>query len=1354
MSNSLPTLAAFVPPGITHSIFQAQAPAPPTAAKTEPFPAAVLFADVSGFTPLTEALAQKGAEGPEELTRLLNGYFSRMIALIEAEGGEVVKFSGDAVTVIFPARDETLAVATRRAAQAARAMQAAMAEFTTLKTSAGLIALGMKIGIGAGQILAAQVGGLNSRWEYVIAGDPLRQVAEAEHQAQQGDVILSQEAEALIAPQPVEPRPLTQPDWSQVQDSQAVEAALRCFVPGTVTARLEEALMDWLAELRPMSVLFIGINGLDYQQPDAIERLHNFLGWAQGVMQRYEGSINKVAVDDKGTIMIALFGAPPFAHEDDPERALRCAMDLQKVAYTQDLTLAIGVTTGRVFAGPVGSETRREYTVMGDTVNLSARLMVEAGPGQIRCDFETYRSAQARLAFDILPPVRVKGKAGMIRIYRPTGEATQETRAGKSGALIGRGAELAKLAAALDDIQARHDQTRCIVIEGEAGIGKSRLIAELVQLMRERGVAGLLGMGRSIEQQTPYRAWRDIFSSYFGIDEIEDLAERQRLVTDQVADVLSEQVERLPLLNDVLNLSLPENDLTASLDSHLRHESLVSFLLALLRAWAAERPLVLVLEDAHWLDSLSWDLTLQVIRALAAARVSLLLIVAMRPLEGEAMRVEPITLSGMDETEHVPLGPLTPDETVALAAARLDLADDGLPEAIAGLVRSRADGNPFFAEELIYALRDGGLISVERDGDRNLCLVLGDLTKAAQALPETIEGIILSRIDRLPAEEQLALKVAAVIGRTFAFPTLQDVLGDHMEMSERLLRGYLDDLAYLDLTPIEAPEPELTYIFKHIITQEVAYETLLFAQRRQLHRTVGQWYEGRYGRAGSKSGDQETSLAPYYPLLVYHWRRAEDREQERHYARLAGHWAAAQFANSEAASYFSRALELTPDTELEENNDLLLAREAVNDLRGEREAQAEDLVALVLLGEAIQDDRRGAEVSLRQANYLEVTSDYPEALVAAQRAVAQARLANNAKSEAEGYIIWGKVLWRQGDYDGARIPLEDALTLARTKHIHQSEARSLYYLGHVYLYQSNHASAQDHYQQAIEIYRSGSFRQGEGDSINMLGLISYELGDYTTARDYFEQALTIYHTIGDRLGETNQLNNLGMIYCDLGDFEAARDYHEQALDLRLTINDRWGEAMSLTNLGLVHHNLMQNKLAQKYCEQALAIQREIGDRHSESYSLTYLGHALADLGNLEEAAGVYRQARQLRLELGNESLSIDNLAGLARVALAKGNQEQAVEHTKAITTWLDEHGSEGVEYPLQVQLTCYNVLRRETNGILSDGERANALLAKAHTALLEKAATIGDDSLKRKFLENVKTNREIMGAWALQNKQK
>ena len=201
MSELLKTLAAYVPPHIIRETLAAADPQPPHQARAGQFEAAVLFADVSGFTPLTEALAQKGAEGPEELTRLLNGYFARMISLIEVEGGEIVKFSGDAVTVVFPAGDEPLGRATRRARQAAGAMQAAMVDFTTLETSVGPVALGMKIGIGAGMIIGMQVGGVLNRWEYVIAGDPLRQVAEAEHRAERGDIILSPEAEALIHPE-------------------------------------------------------------------------------------------------------------------------------------------------------------------------------------------------------------------------------------------------------------------------------------------------------------------------------------------------------------------------------------------------------------------------------------------------------------------------------------------------------------------------------------------------------------------------------------------------------------------------------------------------------------------------------------------------------------------------------------------------------------------------------------------------------------------------------------------------------------------------------------------------------------------------------------------------------------------------------------------------------------------------------------------------------------------------------------------------------------------------------------------------------------------------------------------------
>jgi len=1347
MADLLRTLAAYVPLGIVRATLSETSPTPPTDAQADRFTAAVLFADVSGFTPLTEALAQKGAEGPEELTRLLNGYFSRMIALIEAQGGEVVKFSGDAVTVVFPAEKEGLSIAVRRAKQAAEAMQGAMDDFATLKTSVGPIALGMKIGIGAGEILAARVGGDHGRWEYVIAGDPLRQVAQAEHQAGRGEIVLSPEAEAIVVPHVIGPRPLPLPDWTGVRDPEAVEAVLRAYVPGVVSTWLEEALQEWLAVLRPMSVLFVGITGIDYTQSDAIEGLHVFLRGIQEIVRRYEGSINKLAVDDKGTISIILFGAPPRAHEDDSERALRCALDLQALAEARGLELAIGVTTGRVFAGPVGSETRREYTVMGDTVNLAARLMGVAGPGQIRCGYETYRGARGKLAFDLLSPVRVKGKAGLIRIYRPTGEAARESEMETDGVLVGRRAELSRLTACLNDVRA--GDSRILLIEGDAGIGKSRLVEELSRLMRERGIAGLIGAGRSIEQQTPYRAWRDIFVSYFDLEEATDPEERRYRVRTHIRDVAPELEERVPLLNDMLNLDFPENELTASLDTHLRHESLVSLLLALLRTWAAEGPLVLVLEDAQWLDSLSWDLTLQMARALTVAREPLLLVVVMRPLEGEVTRIEPQALAGMDEVERLLLESMSPEETLLLAAARLGVADDGLPKPVAELVRTRAGGNPFFAEELVYALRDNDLITVKSKAGETRCLVSGDLEQAAKTLPDTIQGIVLSRIDRLPPEEQLTLKVAAVIGRTFAYTALHDTLGEHMEISHRLLRGYLDDLTHLDLTPLEAPEPELTYLFKHIITQEVAYETLLFAQRRQLHRTVAQWYEQTFGAGAVRRAGEglDSPLASYYPLLAYHWHQAEDVDRERHYAGLAGKWAAAQFANVEAAGYLSRALELTPAADLAARYDLLLAREAVNDLRAEREAQAQDLVTLFFLAEEMKDDRRDVEITLRLANYMEETSDYAAALIAVRKAIEQAERTEGLADDTEGYIAWGKVLWRRGDYEAARAPLERALATARAANDRRSEARSLYYLGHVYLYQGDRLAAQERYRQALEIYRAAGNRQREADNLSNLGTTFYDLGDYPAARDHYEQALSIFRTTGDRHGETIALSNLGTVYCDLGGYQTARAYHRQALDLRTIIRDRWGEAVSLVNLSLVHHSLGDHKAAREHSEQALIIQQEIGDRHGQGYSLTYLGHALAGLGEVKAAAEAYDEAMRLRRELGQHGLAIDDLAGLARVAMARGDSKQALEHVKEILAWIEANGLEGIEYPLQVYLTCYQILSATAQGDPTAIERAHSVLSDACTTLLDQAAKISDSTLRRTFLEDVAVNREIMAAW-------
>ncbi|GAB4431404.1 MAG: adenylate/guanylate cyclase domain-containing protein [Anaerolineae bacterium] len=1351
MSQLLQTLAAYIPPSVIREMLATPSPQPPAQPRADNLEAAVLFADVSGFTPLTEALARQGAEGPEELTRLLNSYFERMIALIEDEGGEIVKFSGDAVTVLFPAGDETLGHATRRALQAAEAMQAAMVEFATLPTSAGPVALGMKIGIGAGEILVMRVGGVFNRWEYVIAGDPLRQVAEAEHQAERGDVILSPEAAALIWPQPLPPRPLARPDWSQIENPAAVEAVLRAYVPGAVSGWLREGLQEWLAVLRPMSVLFIGVGGLNYSQADALDKLHAFLRVAQETIYRFEGSLNKLAVDDKGTILIALLGAPPHAHEDDPERALRAAMALQSAAQQQGLSLAIGVTTGRVFSGPVGSRTRREYTVMGDTVNLAARLMAAAGLGDVRCDHETYRRARTAVEFDLLEPVRVKGKAGLIRVYRPTLRPITGDRTTGAGELIGRRAELAWLAQGLK--QAQQGQRRILVLEGEAGIGKSRLVAELADTLQDEGLTALLGAGYSIEQQTPYRAWRDIFNTYFALEKIEDQAERRRRVLSQAGDLLPELAERLPLLDDVLGLGLPNNPLTAAMDTQLRHDSLVSLLITLLRRWAAERPLVIVLEDAHWLDSLSWELAVQVPRALDVARAPLLLVVVMRPFEEELPRPELQLLLDMPHTERRALDSLSPEETVALATLRLGLAPGQLPRPVAELVRQRAGGNPFFAEELVYALRDNGLISLVEEAGQRRCRVSGDLEHVRQTLPDNIEGLVLARIDRLPPEKQLTLKVAAVIGRTFAYTTLSETLREHMAVTGDLLKAYLDELHHLALTPLDVPEPDLTYIFKHLITQEVAYETLLFAQRRQLHTSVAEWYERHFDPANAIAGPAsagqvparplESPLAGYYPLLVYHWRQAEDETRERSYAWLAGTWAAAQFANTEAEGYFSRALRLTPDDNLADRFELLLAREAVLNLRGSREAQAQDLAGLSTLAAQLRDEVRAARVMLRRGHHAQVTGDYAQALAFAR----QAGAAPDKAVAAEARVAEGVTRWRQGDYEAARQPLEQAIQLAAETDNQIIEARSTYYIAQTYLYQNNYPLAQENYERALAVYRAIGHGPGEADALNNLGVINHEQGRYPQALDYYEQVLALFYKMGDRHGQAVALVNLGTVYCDLGNVQPARDYLEKSLDLAREIGDVWNEALSHTNLALTCYHLADYGRSRQHAEQALTIQRDIGDRRNQGYSLTYLGHAFSGQQEWAAARQAYEAAASLRRELGQHAPAMDDLAGLARVALAGDDPATALAHTAEMLAWLDEHGTAGIEYPLQVYFTCYQTLQATANGNAAQLARARDILATAHRLLQEQANGIGDEALRRGLLENIAVNREILAAW-------
>ncbi len=659
-----------------------------------------------------------------------------------------------------------------------------------------------------------------------------------------------------------------------------LEATLRGYVPAAILSRLDADQTGWVAELRAVTVLFINLAGLNVNTPEALDQTHAVIRSLQSTLYRHEGSFNKLGLDDKGLTLVAALGLPPFAHSDDPARGVQTAIEIRDRLRELDVRGAIGVASGRVYCGEIGGRGRREYTVIGDKVNLAARLM-QAAPGMILCDRATRQAARTRLAFEALPPVTFKGKSEPIPIFRPSGQAAPS---GNPSPLVGRLAERRHLHARLESLVA--GSGGLVVIEGEAGIGKSRLVADLVERAEEMGITVLSGAGDAVEKSTPYFAWRPVVARLLGVEGLDDPDERRARVQERLgAD--PELAQHAPLLNAFLPLGFPDNELTATMDGRVRADNTHALLLRLLGEAARPRPTALVLEDTHWLDSASWALTARVRRRLP----SILLILAQRPT-AESIPPDGLALLESPGSDRIPLGALEPDDVVALACNRLGV--DSLPPPVAALIRRKAHGHPFFGEELAYALRDLGLIKIH-DGS---CLPAPGVDWDAVSPPDSIQGVITNRIDRLQPSQQLTLKISSVIGHLFPLRVLRDIFP--IEPERQRLPILLDELNGLGFTLVDPSEAEISYLFKHLTTKEVAYDMLLFSQRRQLHRSIAAWYEETFF----------ANPSTVYPLLAYHWSRAGEAGRAVNALERADEQALRSGAYREAVSFLLEALAL------------------------------------------------------------------------------------------------------------------------------------------------------------------------------------------------------------------------------------------------------------------------------------------------------------------------------------------------------------------------------------------------------------------------------------------------------------
>jgi predicted ATPase/class 3 adenylate cyclase len=1170
---------------------------------------AALFADISGFTPLTEALARElgPSLGAEELTRHLNRVYEALISELHRLGGSVIGFSGDAITCWLDGDDGT------RATACALAMQAAMGRFSLVKTPAGTsISLGIKAAVATGPVHRFLVGDPAHCLLDAMAGATLDRLAAAEHLAERGEVVVDTAAAVCLGEwlairewrEDAETgsrvgvvaglvRPVADAPWSPLAADALEVEQTRGWVLPPVSQRLESGRGEFLAELRPAVALFLLFGGIDYDSdPAASAKLDRFARQVEGVLSRYDGSLLNLTIGDKGSYLYACFGAP-VAHEDDAARAASAALELQGLGAGLDYLdpLQIGIAGGRMRTGAYGSRSRRTYSALGDAVNLSARLMTAADPGQILVTEGVCAAAGDTFAWEALPPITVKGKRAPVAVARLVGRrelpTTRILEPQYALPMIGRQAELAHVEKKVEQVLGGKGQI--VGITAEAGMGKSRLAAEVIHLALEAGLATYGGECQSYGTTTSYLVWRSVWRGLFGLEPVDSLDAQREKLGERLQQIDPGLLPRLPLLGAVLNLPIADTELTRSLEAKQRKSSLEALIVDCLRARAADGPLLVVLEDCHWLDPLSRDLTEEVGRAIADRPVLLLLVY--RPPDVEGVRLPRV--GQLAHFTEITLAEFSRQEAERLIQLKLErlLGHGAQPDAaFVSQITARASGNPFYIEELVNYLRD-------RDIDP------GDRGALAQVeLPSSLHSLILSRVDQLAEHQQTTLKVASVIGRLFRAAMVWGVcpqLGSYGQVKASLRR-----LSNLDIAPLDTPEPELTYLFKHIITQEVAYESLLHSTRAKLHEQIGLYVERMY----------PDSLNQYVSLLAFHFERSEDEDKKREYLTRAGEAAQADYANDAAIEYFEKLLPLIGAVD---KGRVLLNLGKIYELIGQFDAADERYHRALDLGAT------NGDCSVR------------------------------AWSEA----ALGQLHRKQGQYDAATEWLETARLRFEELGDESGVGQVLHYAGMVADQQGHFEAARSLWQESLAIRRRLDDQVSIGGLLSNLGIVAGRQGDMPAAQALLEESLAVRRQINDRWAIAVTLSNLGFLALLAGQADEARPLLEEAVTLQREVGDRWMLGNALNNLANVARDQGDAAEAGALYGESLGIYRLLGDSCALAYLLEDVGRLAAAEGATDLSLCLAGAAAALRQEIGapltaSESEQLEAALAPSRKALA------------------------------------------------------------------------------------------------------
>ncbi|HET6168123.1 MAG TPA: adenylate/guanylate cyclase domain-containing protein [Marmoricola sp.] len=1209
------------------------------------------FVDISGFTKLTERLARKGKVGAEEMSDILSATFAGLLAEAQEDGADLVKWGGDAVLLLFQGEDHA-----HRAARAAHRMRATLKGIGRVPTTSGTVVLRMSVGVHSGDFDFFLVGDPDLHRELLISGPAASVTAEVESAAEAGQIGLSAATAALLEPQLLGPPLLdgrllrAAPALPELRAPAQVRTLAEPaeILPVAIRRRLQRGTVE--PEHRLITVAFVQFSGTDdllrEEGPvalaaaldDVVRNVQH--ACADHDVTFFESDINR----DGGKIMLTA-GAPRSADHDE-ERMLRVAR--QVLDRAGRLPLRIGVNRGHVFAGDFGPAFRRTYSVKGDAINLAARVMAKALPGQVLATLEVTARSQTLFRTTELPPFMVKGKSQPVRAAEIGALVGARDEHRVANPFVGRAAELSVLEAAFDAVRQRRGSL--VEVVGDPGIGKSRLVAEL--LSRINDVPVVSAPCEQYESSTPYFPFRRLVREVLGVAKDADADELAAELTRRVSQDAPHLEPWLPLLGIPLDLSLPSTRETEELDDQFRKarlEEVVTELLGLL----LPGPAVVVIEDAHVADDSSSDLLQRIADRLD--EFAWLVIVTRRD--------DPGGFAPQPGGTVTTLRPEPLDADASLRLVQFALEEHPLPPQMFGELVRRGGGNPMFLQALAVGAGRSGSVA---------------------ALPESVEGLVTSQIDRLDPADRTVLRCAAVLGVTVDEKALLSLLDDQHTAVPAGVTERLGDFL--------ARESSGVLRFRNALMRDVAYEGLPFRRRQELHEQVG--------RAIERSAADPDSQCE---LLSLHFFHAGRHERAWRYSLLAGERALAKYAHGQAIEFFARAAQEAAHSDADPD-EVARVYEQLADSRWlvglpQEAADAYALARRHLRGDPV----RLAGIIEKEAQIDQRRRKYSQAMRRISRGLHELDGISGAPAEMARSLLARRYAFSrfsQGRIDDALRWGERAARAAEESLDKDTLAQAYELLNLIYA-GSGRDEPLPYGRLALQAYVELGNLRHQGWCLNNLATQDFAAGKWDESIASFRQATDLFHRIGDTAAEANASYNRAEILVRQRRYAEAQALLPDVLRIARAVEDD-------ELVALAQRELARAMAGQGEVDTAIATLHDtrarfdaLGEPTEVRATDLVIAEVLQDAGRAAEAGGLLGGTEAM-----DGSATVHRL--VARQQLAAGDPE-AARSTLLAGLELAERGADRLEQG-RILLALADLCRSEGTPDEGLAERAEQIL--------------------------------------------